>query len=58
MKEMVVIMDAREEGREEGREEERINTYRERQRADAAEAELEKYRVYALEHGYKEPQLL
>ena len=36
--------DAREDGREEGRAEERINTERERQRADAAEAELEKLR--------------
>ena len=34
----------REEGREEGRAEERMNTERERNRADTAEAELEKYR--------------
>ena len=50
MKEMVVIMDAREEGKAE----ERVNTERERKRAEIAEAELAKYRKYALEHGYKE----
>ena len=37
MKEMVLLMDAKEEGREEGREEERENTDRERARADKAE---------------------
>ena len=54
MKEMVVIMDAREEGKAEGKAEERVNTERERKRAEIAEAELAKYRKYALEHGYKE----
>ncbi len=34
--------DAIEEGREEGREEERANTERERKRAEAAEAEVER----------------
>ncbi len=48
MKEMVLFMDAREEGREEGlekgrvegREEERANTERERKRAEVAEARV------------------
>ena len=40
MKELVLAMDYKEEGREEGREEERANTAKEKQRADAAEAEL------------------
>ena len=52
MKEMVLYMDAKEEGREEGRkegrkegrEEERQNTEAERKRADEAEAELAKYK--------------
>ncbi len=34
----------REEGREEGRAEERVNTEREKQRADAAESELQRLR--------------
>ncbi|MBR1914214.1 MAG: hypothetical protein IJ827_05280, partial [Lachnospiraceae bacterium] len=49
MKEMVLWMDARDEGREEGREEgrkeERANTEAERKRADEAEAELAKYKA-------------
>ena len=40
MKEIAIIMDAKEEGREEGREEEHVNTERERQRADKAEARV------------------
>ena len=59
MKEMVLLMDAREEGREEGRvegreegrEEERKNTEVERQRADVAEAKVQEFeaRVRELE---------
>ena len=45
MKEMVLWMDARDEGREEGRKEERANTEAERKRADEAEAELAKYKA-------------
>ena len=45
MKEMVLLMDARDEGREEGREEEKVNTEAERKRADKAEAELAKYKA-------------
>ncbi|MCR5487041.1 MAG: hypothetical protein K6F35_05865 [Lachnospiraceae bacterium] len=37
--------EAREEGRKEGREEERVNTERERQRADVAEEELARYKA-------------
>lgn len=37
--------EGREEGRKEGREEERVNTERERQRADAAEEELARYKA-------------
>ena len=43
-----------EEGRKEGKAEECRNTERERKRADIAEAELEKYKKYAIAHGYKE----
>ena len=55
MKEMVLFMDAREEGRAEGRvegrEEERANTERERRRADTAEnrASIAEARVKELE---------
>ena len=48
MKEMVLMMDAREEGREEERqrtEEERQRAEEERQRAESAEAELAKYKA-------------
>ena len=73
MKEMVLLMDAREEGREEGkaegraegreegREEERQNTEAERQRADAAEArikELEAKLVSRLNHNLNYPRHL
>lgn len=37
--------EGREEGREEGRAEERVNTERERKRAEDAEALLEKYKA-------------
>ena len=40
MKEMVLWMDAKNEGREEGREEERKNTEAEKERADKAEARV------------------
>ena len=40
LRQQILLEDAREEGREEGREEERLNTEREKARADAAEAEL------------------
>ena len=45
MKEMVLLMDAKEEGREEGLEEERSNTEAERRRADGLAAELAKYKA-------------
>ncbi len=44
MKEITVLMDAREEGREEGRQEEQKKTEAERKRADEAEAILARYR--------------
>ena len=52
MKEIVLFMDAKEEGREEGREEEKNNTEIERKRADeaekradTAESELARYKA-------------
>ena len=51
MKEMVLLMDAKEEGREEGREEERQNTEIERQRADRAEARVKELEALLAENS-------
>ena len=45
------LEDGIEKGREEGREEERLNTEREKKRADAAEAEVERYKKLLAEAG-------
>ena len=51
MKEIAIIMDAKEEGREEGRNEERVNTERERQRANKAETRVRELEALLAKSG-------